>query len=420
MRPLLPALLLALGAACGGDDAGEPDAGGTCGDVRVSPKIYFGTSQPTYAPLTPGQVQAIGSWTKAGSRSIFCSGTLITPTFVLSADHCELQVGDTFCFGDDTSGDATCIGAVAIDSGPTITVGGQRIARFDMAIAELAQDATARVAGVTPIPIVTESLDGLVGHRAETSGYGETENRTSGNRLFALERIDAVGPTDDENGIGLLRVDGQGARGVCFGDSGGPVLIVDSAGAVRVAGALSFGDQSCVDKDRYSRTDVARSWIEGITGPTPAATPAACGPIDAVGTCSGDRALWCDGGSLSREDCAGACGWDTGAEGFRCLTGADPCSGQDLAGSCVGNQARWCDNGVARATDCACLGQSCAVDSATGAHCRVDACGGLDYQGRCADNVAEWCDNGELQRQDCSASGETCQYVDGNIGYACR
>jgi hypothetical protein len=414
-----PALLLALCAACGGDDdSSEPDAG-TCGDVRVSHQIYFGTTQPTYAPLTSGQIQAIGSWTKSGSRAIFCSGTLIAPTFVLSADHCELQAGDTFCFGDETS-DATCIAAVAVSSGPTITLGDQRITGFDMAIAELAQDATTRIAGVTPIPIVTESLEGLVGHRAETAGYGETETQTSGNRLFALERIDAIGPEDDEGGAGLLRVDGQGARGVCFGDSGGPVLIIDSAGAVRVAGALSFGDPSCVDKDRYSRTDVAREWIESITDVTPAATPAACGPIDRVGTCSGDRALWCDDGALSREDCPGTCGWDTGADGYRCLTGADPCNGQDTAGSCVGNEARWCEDGVARTSDCACLGQQCAVDSATGAHCRVDACDGLDFLGRCVGNVAEWCAAGELRRQDCEDSGETCQYVDGNIGYACR
>ena len=95
-------LLLALcaAAACGGDDDDGPN---TCGDVRVSPRIYFGTTAPSYVPLTPGQIQAIGSWTKAGSRSIFCSGTLIAPRFVLSADHCELAVGDTFCFGDSRS-----------------------------------------------------------------------------------------------------------------------------------------------------------------------------------------------------------------------------------------------------------------------------------------------------------------------------
>jgi hypothetical protein len=414
-----PALLLALcaAAACGGDDGGD-DAPTTCGDVRVSTRIYFGTTAPSYAPLTPGQIQAIGSWTKSGSRSIFCSGTLIAPRFVLSADHCELAVGDTFCFGDETT-EATCIAAIAVDSGPTITVEGSTIGRFDMAVAELTQDATVRIAGVTPIPIMTESLEGLDGHRAETAGYGETQNATSGTRLFALERIDAVGPSDDENGAGLLRVDGDGARGVCFGDSGGPVLVVDSQGAVRVAGALSFGDQSCVDKDRYSRTDVARAWIEGLTGPTPAATPAGCGPIDGVGTCSGERALWCDDGALSHEDCAGTCGWDTGADGFRCLTGEDPCGGQDTAGSCVGNVARWCERGVAKATDCTCLGETCAVDSATGAHCKVDACGGLDYLGRCNGNVAEWCDDGAIQMQDCADSGQTCQYVDSRIGYAC-
>lgn len=388
---------LSLGVlACCGDTAD----GGLCGDTRLAAEVYYGTDGPTFAPLTAGQIMAIG-------RIGPCSGVLIAPTWALSAYHCSLNPGATFCMGAEPNEFSVCV--------PVVEVLREPVADSDLVLLQLERDVRELEPAVEPIPIITESLDdGWLGEIAEAAGYGETENQVIGTRHFTAEPIVAMSPDH-------IDIDGQGVHGLCGGDSGGPLLVIASDNTTRVAGTLFRGDSSCVGIDQYSRVDRAVSWIESFTGTTEPG-PAYCGAVDAVGMCSGARAIYCADGALTSRTCGAddPCGWDDGARGFRCLASADPCAGFDRRGACIGQVATWCDNGVLHERSCAaCLERCYIAGSPTGAYCIPDPCGGLDLLGRCNGDVAEWCDNGQPLSRDCAALGQTCGYIDDNIGYYC-
>ncbi|MCB9546088.1 MAG: trypsin-like serine protease [Myxococcales bacterium] len=373
-----------------------PDGQDACGDIRVAEKVYHGTREPSALPLTPGQILAVGSFNG-------CSGTLIAERFVLSATHCGHRRGAEFCMGPDPDRPNACLRAVAVHENP----------RADQTILEMDRDASSVLPGVQPIPILTEVMDnGWIGRTAEAAGYGQTEYGGFNTRWFTAEPI--VRLSSD-----TVTIDGQGRRGVCFGDSGGPVMVQASDGSVRVAGDLSNGDGSCVGRDNYTRTDVFVDWIEGFTGPT-VVDGAPCGPVTAEGRCLDGVAQWCEGDELQTDRCAVRCGFDARADGYRCLQGADPCGGYDAAGACDGQTARWCEAGAPRARDCGACGESCAVVAGVGAACTADPCAGLDYQGRCTGDTAEWCDDGELHTEDCGQRGQRCGWVNQEIGYFCN
>lgn len=74
----------ALVAACGGgDEATLPSAESMCGSMGLQPKVLNGANcaQPELSSVVRLNVTT-------ASRSVVCSGTLITPTKILTAAHC--------------------------------------------------------------------------------------------------------------------------------------------------------------------------------------------------------------------------------------------------------------------------------------------------------------------------------------------
>jgi hypothetical protein len=261
------------------------------GDSRGRP-VYFGTPEDTTLMLTPGQVLAIARLQGGGG---LCSGTVIAPHWVLSAKHCypSIGVGAEVAVGPDPNN-------------PTYTMRVRRAIphpSIDLLLLELTEDATTFVPGLTPLAVYPSSLSPMVGRTVEASGYGQQNNGRTGERRFTAERCYEVAGD-------FLSVDGMGARGLCGGDSGGPVMYRES-GTVYVLGALTGGDPSCVGQDHYTRVDVARDWITSNVGTAPADP---CMGVTAAGRCEGTTATWCEGGAIRRRMC-GVCGRSCGTVG---------------------------------------------------------------------------------------------------------
>jgi hypothetical protein len=464
IRPVPLVAALALSAACTPPPPqGPPTFDLQCllgpgKPVPLGALVYNGTRSPTHVPMSVAEQRAVVGISDE-ERDAYCTGTLISADVVLTARHCTAGVRASrlkALFGPDDQ-DPLYVGTVI-----------EKIEheQLDLALLRLEERPAAHLE-VVPVPVVARDLsDGDLGITVEQAGFGRTEEGANRGLFFVTERLYGF-----EGPASYLIVDGEGQRGVCAGDSGGPSFRINAAGETRTLGALGWGELSCVGRDRYARADTARAFIEAWTGPTPPPrrvacadaeragtclpdgrvafgcdddgllevrrceddqvcrdgrcldrTRAPCGGETAFGRCDGDTLRWCAGDAPAARDCA-ACGEVCAAVnetlGVTCIPSG--CGDVDEVGTCIDGRATWCFRGRLVERHCAGEGLLCEVVGELGGAACVDnsACGDLDFIGRCVGDVVEWCDDGVRTQRDCARDGEVCAYLSDDVGFYC-
>lgn len=194
-----------------------------------------------------------------------CTGALVAPTIVVTAAHCGLidgvaPDGQPFIVSQrlefeprDPLKPPVSLGAYFKD--PAFSGGGNGVPNFathDLAVVRLFSPLPGPYAQLPSLGLV-DSLNPSTG--VVVSGYGFSEihgNRPSsiGVRTTASAKLAGGGVLGDE----FVKVVG----GVCFGDSGGPVLLGDIALAVN-----SFAPQPCRSTNYSTRLDTpsARAFL---------------------------------------------------------------------------------------------------------------------------------------------------------------
>ena len=236
-----------------GDDAFVPlaIAPGHAGAATAAP-IYNGRPATDFPAVV-----AVGVLNRGGT-AVLCSGTLITPTIVLTAGHC-------LSFGPIAAGIAVFPDGVtevdydAIQAAvhPDFNLASAAVA--DVGVLVLAKP----VADVTPMPLASATPP--LKTRGTIVGFGDDQHGRAGVKLEGTVKLRRCPRAIRKAGIVRGQLDGSlcwrpkhRGQDTCHGDSGGP-LVVDGA----VAGVTSGGFPECPGRVSWD-TNVAmyRDWIE--------------------------------------------------------------------------------------------------------------------------------------------------------------
>lgn len=279
------ALALVLPCACDADRA-EP--------ASVTRRPLIGGALATDDP-------AVVALQFPSSDQAFCTGTLISPSVILTAAHCVDMAGTdpnvTAFFGDDVKAEGIRVGIGAkvqhlgwtgrVDDGNDIA----------MILLNFPQDPF--------LPVLLNDVAPLseqIGSPYRQVGFGVFDRETGEADGKKREGTTAITGVDAE---GTVVFSGDDDLSVCFGDSGGPGLIAVD-GVEYVAGIHSFTtSQDCLPPNGDTRVDLfvddfVRPWIEendptcgpdGLCAPIGCMADPDCTPCGHDGNCTADCPL---------------------------------------------------------------------------------------------------------------------------------
>jgi len=266
-RPRALAAAVALFVMAVASFAGPP-AGAVMGGFVASP-----TTAPSVVALLDSRFE-----------NQFCAGTVVAPTWVLTAAHCAVAYRTQPSVLHVVSGRidlrATTGVEVAVSEVIIHPAFDRAARRNDLALLRLPTPLAAPVAALMS-PDVEPAYDGTTA--GLVVGWGSIT--PDGNTAVFSERFATIPVFGDDHCLGLIGSfigDNQvcaGANGIgaCTGDSGGPLFVADTKGTTRVAGVVSYGSDPCdVTPAGFSQVSANLQFLQSTIGqaaPPPAPTP---------------------------------------------------------------------------------------------------------------------------------------------------
>ncbi len=251
----------------------------------IAAALLCATAAPASAVVgggnaSPGEYPSVAEITFG---PFLCTGTLVTPNWVLSAGHCSSVTGAAVATPASWPPQLinVRIGGVTQNDGENRTV--SRVVMhpdylltsgYDISLLQLSQSSTmgpTQVAGAGERSIWSPgTLATIVGWGATEEGGDVPDNLQEAQVPITTDAYCAGAYSDFDPLTMVCAGFPEGGVDTCQGDSGGPMFGRSSTGALRVVGTTSFGE-GCARPGKpgvYGRVadDTLRPWIAQNTG----------------------------------------------------------------------------------------------------------------------------------------------------------